>query len=79
MRDAFEDYLLDNSNIKAIFVGTRRTDPFAQTLQHFDPTDHGWPKFVRIHPVLDWHYANVWTVGSMAALSMHSTDGNCSF
>jgi FAD synthetase len=29
-------------------------------LTHFDRTDHGWPDFVRIHPVIDWHYAEIW-------------------
>lgn len=62
MRQAFEDYLHDNSHVKAIFVGTRRTDPHGATLKYFDPTDRGWPAFMRIHPVIDWHYAEVWTV-----------------
>ncbi|KAG9684379.1 sulfite reductase hemo protein, partial [Aureobasidium melanogenum] len=61
MRQAFEDYLHDNSHVKAIFVGTRRTDPHGATLKYFDPTDRGWPAFMRIHPVIDWHYAEVWT------------------
>ncbi|KAK5107888.1 hypothetical protein LTR62_000598 [Meristemomyces frigidus] len=50
-----------NNTIKAIFVGTRRTDPHGAKLKHFDPTDRGWPAFMRIHPVIDWHYAEVWT------------------
>ena len=62
MKQAFEDYLHDNTQVKAIFVGTRRTDPHGATLQYFDPTDRGWPAFMRIHPVIDWHYAEVWTV-----------------
>lgn len=48
--------------IKAIFVGTRRTDPHGTKLTHFDPTDAGWPSFVRVHPVIDWHYAEIWAV-----------------
>lgn len=61
MREAFEDYLQDKSQVRAIFVGTRRTDPHGATLKYFDPTDRGWPSFTRIHPVIDWHYAEVWT------------------
>jgi FAD synthetase len=38
--------------VKAILVGTRRTDPHGEHLTHFDPTDSGWPAFVRIHPVI---------------------------
>lgn len=62
MRQAFEDYLQDKSTVKAIFVGTRRTDPHGASLKYFDPTDRGWPSFMRLHPVIDWHYAEIWTV-----------------
>ncbi|PSK38061.1 hypothetical protein B9Z65_1252 [Elsinoe australis] len=61
MRQAFEEYLEDNKKIKAIFVGTRRTDPHGAALKYFDPTDRGWPSFMRIHPVIDWHYTEIWT------------------
>ncbi|KAK5136571.1 hypothetical protein LTR08_002585 [Meristemomyces frigidus] len=60
MKEAFADYLSDLPNVKAIFVGTRRTDPHGAELQHFHPTDRGWPAFMRIHPVIDWHYAEIW-------------------
>ncbi|PVI03513.1 adenine nucleotide alpha hydrolases-like protein [Periconia macrospinosa] len=61
MKTAFTDYLHDTPSVKAIFVGTRRTDPHGEHLKHFDPTDHGWPAFMRIHPVIDWHYVDIWT------------------
>lgn len=48
------------SKLKAIFVGIRRTDPYGSDLKHFQRTDHGWPDFMRIHPVIDWHYCDVW-------------------
>lgn len=60
IRSAFESYLHLHPHIRAIFVGTRRTDPHGATLTHFDRTDHGWPDFMRIHPVIDWHYAEIW-------------------
>ncbi|OJJ44988.1 hypothetical protein ASPZODRAFT_43945, partial [Penicilliopsis zonata CBS 506.65] len=60
LRSSFENYLARNPSIRAIFVGTRRTDPHGASLTHFDRTDHGWPDFVRIHPVIDWHYAEIW-------------------
>lgn len=60
MKDAFADYLLDHPAVRAIFVGTRRTDPHGASLQPFDPTDRGWPAFMRVHPVIDWHYAEIW-------------------
>ncbi|KAK6385306.1 hypothetical protein LTR65_009232 [Meristemomyces frigidus] len=61
MKEAFADYLADQPAVRAIFVGTRRTDPHGAELTHFDPTDRGWPSFMRIHPVIDWHYADIWT------------------
>ncbi|EAL88952.1 FAD synthase [Aspergillus fumigatus Af293] len=60
LKSCFEHYLSLNPSIKAIFVGTRRTDPHGANLTHFDPTDSGWPDFMRIHPVIDWHYAEIW-------------------
>lgn len=60
LRSSFEDYLARHPNIRAIFVGTRRTDPHGAKLTHFDRTDQGWPDFMRVHPVIDWHYAEIW-------------------
>ena len=60
-RDAFAMYLNQNPNVKAIFVGTRRTDPHGSHLTHFDMTDGNWPRFMRIHPVIDWHLDEIWT------------------
>lgn len=62
MKAAFEAYLEEKPQIKAIFVGTRRTDPHGGKLTHFDKTDRGWPEFMRIHPVIDWRYADIWVV-----------------
>ncbi|KAH8177133.1 phosphoadenosine phosphosulfate reductase family protein [Sarocladium implicatum] len=61
MKKGLECYLSERKSIKAIFVGTRRTDPHGESLTHFDPTDSGWPPFMRVHPVIDWHYAEIWT------------------
>ncbi|CAI7655182.1 unnamed protein product [Penicillium pancosmium] len=60
LRSSFQDYLSRHASIRAIFVGTRRTDPHGAQLTHFDRTDSGWPDFMRIHPVIDWHYAEIW-------------------
>lgn len=62
MRPALEAYLRDRPAVKAIFLGTRRTDPHGEFLSHFNPTDSGWPQFMRIHPVIDWHYVEIWAV-----------------
>ena len=65
MRAAFELYLREQAQVKAIFVGTRRTDPHGGNLEFFQRTDHGWPDFVRIMPVLDWHYVEIWAVRNL--------------
>ncbi|GAA6017603.1 hypothetical protein JCM11491_005298 [Sporobolomyces phaffii] len=46
--------------VKAVLVGTRRTDPHGAKLTAFDPTDPTWPKFIRVHPILDWSYHEIW-------------------
>ncbi|KMU87186.1 FAD-synthetase [Coccidioides immitis H538.4] len=49
------------TSIPAIYI--RRNPPHRPTrekLTHFDRTDHGWPDFMRIHPVIDWHYVEIW-------------------
>ncbi|CAK7271967.1 3'-phosphoadenosine 5'-phosphosulfate sulfotransferase [Sporothrix epigloea] len=60
MRAALDAYLTDRPAVQAIFMGTRRTDPHAEFLTHFTPTDPGWPQLMRIHPVINWHYAEIW-------------------
>ncbi|MCJ1369001.1 hypothetical protein MMC20_000208 [Loxospora ochrophaea] len=64
MKDAFRDYLLaereGGREVQAIFVGTRRTDPNGGQLGFFDRTDGGWPEFMRVHPVIEWRYGEVW-------------------
>ncbi|ETN45107.1 uncharacterized protein HMPREF1541_09983 [Cyphellophora europaea CBS 101466] len=59
-RDAFALYLTSHPNVRAIFVGTRRTDPHGATLTPFAPTDGNWPAFMRVHPVLDWKLSEIW-------------------
>ena len=68
MKEALEAYLEERKTVRMVFVGTRRTDPHGEFLTHFDPTDHGWPQFMRVHPVIDWHYAEVWAVSCRGLL-----------
>lgn len=60
MKEALEHFLQTHNQVKAIFVGIRRTDPFGAELKSFQKTDHGWPNFIRIHPVIDWHLIHIW-------------------
>ncbi|KAI3618383.1 hypothetical protein CBS9595_002746 [Malassezia furfur] len=47
--------------VQAIFIGVRETDPHGSTLGVRSPTDPGWPQILRVHPILDWDYATVWS------------------
>ncbi|CAJ2514060.1 Uu.00g021790.m01.CDS01 [Anthostomella pinea] len=60
MKTALTAYLAERPAVRAVFVGTRRTDPHGALLTSFDQTDADWPRFMRVHPVIDWHYREVW-------------------
>lgn len=61
--------------IRAILVGVRRNDPHGAQLTPFAPTDAGWPDFVRVHPVLDWSYGDVWDFLRSEELSLGAGEG----
>ncbi|KAI0305361.1 hypothetical protein B0F90DRAFT_1703849 [Multifurca ochricompacta] len=61
MREALELYSARFPMVEAIFIGTRRTDPHGATLDFRVKTDPDWPPFVRVHPIINWGYADVWT------------------
>ncbi|XP_002154824.1 FAD synthase isoform X1 [Hydra vulgaris] len=46
--------------IKSIVMGTRRHDPYSLSLRPFSLTDSDWPQYMRIMPILDWTYGEVW-------------------
>lgn len=61
LKEGFEYYLKKvNTNIKSVVVGIRYTDPYGEDLQYEQRTDHHWPDFLRIHPILHWNYVDVW-------------------
>ncbi|KAN0111740.1 hypothetical protein V8E52_008120 [Russula decolorans] len=61
MREALELYRARFPTVEAILIGTRRTDPHGATLGFRVKTDPDWPPFVRVHPIINWGYADVWT------------------
>ncbi|KIJ40347.1 hypothetical protein M422DRAFT_209949 [Sphaerobolus stellatus SS14] len=60
MKNALEEYKNTFPAVEAIFVGIRKGDPHAERLSYMNETDGDWPRFMRIHPVLYWSYADVW-------------------
>ena len=47
-------------HIKAVIMGTRSTDPHGANMKPFHPTDNGWPELMRINPILNFTYNDVW-------------------
>jgi len=55
-------YLKSETQIKAIFMGTRISDlPKNVALSEWQMTDANWPQFLRISPMLKWSYSQVWS------------------
>ncbi|TKY62120.1 FAD synthase [Spatholobus suberectus] len=52
--------LLKDKPIRAIFLGVRIGDPTAVGQEQFSPSSLGWPPFMRVNPILDWSYRDVW-------------------
>lgn len=61
MQDALAQILSKDSRLKACLMGTRRTDPFSENLNHFQMTDENWPRIMRVSPVLNWNYQQIWS------------------
>jgi len=45
---------------RAFVLGTRAGDPNAAGQQHFGPSSSWMPPFMRVNPIIDWSYAEVW-------------------
>lgn len=60
MKAALKEFLEKNRSVKGILIGTRRSDPNGRGLDSVVETDGDWPRVLRIHPLLDWSYNEVW-------------------
>jgi len=60
IKEGFQE-AIEKDGVKAIFLGTRRTDPGCEKLQYMQKTDEGWPDCLRVNPILDWNYHDIWT------------------
>lgn len=62
IRQALSSLLEERPVLQACLLGTRKGDPGAHGLEPFTPTDPGWPKIMRVSPIIDWSYKQVRTV-----------------
>ncbi|KAH8404791.1 hypothetical protein KR222_003570, partial [Zaprionus bogoriensis] len=60
LKFAIEQALTENPQVRAMFLGCRRTDPGCRTLSEMEPCDKGWPPLMRIFPLIDWSYHDIW-------------------
>eukprot|EP00420_Gonyaulax_spinifera_P015344 CAMPEP_0197895334 /NCGR_PEP_ID=MMETSP1439-20131203/37029_1 /TAXON_ID=66791 /ORGANISM="Gonyaulax spinifera, Strain CCMP409" /LENGTH=552 /DNA_ID=CAMNT_0043515761 /DNA_START=61 /DNA_END=1719 /DNA_ORIENTATION=- len=58
-RQGMED--LVSRGVRAVVMGQRRGDPWMADVNAFSPSTDGWPAFMRINPIIDWSYSDVWT------------------
>ncbi|KAG7670255.1 hypothetical protein KSW81_008388 [Nannochloris sp. 'desiccata'] len=66
-KTGLETFLVETS-VRAILLGTRRGDPNAPGQETFCPSSKGWPAFMRVNPILEWTYHDVWLFLRCASL-----------
>lgn len=52
--------LIDTEHVRGIIMGNRRSDPWSRDLEPICKSSPGWPDFIRVFPILDWSYHQVW-------------------
>ena len=51
---------LVDQGVRAVFMGTRSTDPDGCGMYPYTPTTPNWPPVLRVCPAFYWSYSHVW-------------------
>ncbi|CAK80950.1 unnamed protein product (macronuclear) [Paramecium tetraurelia] len=55
-----KENLQNQVQLQAVIMGTRRSDPHGKTLNLISITDNNYPSLLRINPILEWNYSQIW-------------------
>lgn len=51
--------LLVSRGVTTVLMGVRQTDP-SSPRHYYEMSSEGWPVFLRVYPLLEWSYKDIW-------------------